>query len=55
MDDISSDHSSAPLFDSEGHHQINVISYDECNVLDNTNIIVEKTDEETKVDNDLNR
>ena len=55
VDDISSDNSSAPLIDSEGQHQINVISYDECNVLDNPNIIVEKNDEETKVENGLNR
>ena len=55
MDDISSDNSSAPLIDSEGQNQVNVISYDECNVLDNPNIIVEKNDEETKVENGLNR
>ena len=55
MDDISSDPSSAPLTDSEGQHQMNVISYDECNVLDNLNIIIEKDDEKTKVENGLNR
>ena len=55
MDDISSDPSSAPLTDSEGQHQMNIVSYNECHVLDNSNIIVEKDDEETTVENGLNR
>ena len=53
MDDIPSDPSSSPLNDSEGQHKINAISYYECNVLDHPNIIVEKDDEETKVENGL--
>ena len=55
VDDIFSDPSSAPLTDSEGQHQMHLISYDECNVLDNPNIIVEKDYEEIKVENGLNR
>ena len=55
VDDISSDPSSAPLTDSEGQHQMNIVSYNECHVLDNSNIIVEKDDEETTVENGLNR
>ena len=55
MDDISCDPSSAPLSDSEGQHQMNIISDNECNVLDNPNIIAKKDDEETKVENGSNR
>ena len=55
MDDVSSDPSSAPLTDSEGQHPMNAISYNDCNVLDNPNITIEKDHEETKVENGLNR
>ena len=55
VDDVSSDPFSAPLTDSEGQHEMNVTSYNECNVLDNRNIIIEKDDEETKSENGLNR
>ena len=55
VDDISCDPSSAPLTDSEGQHQMNIISDNECNVLDNPNIIAKKDDEETKVENGSNR